>query len=55
MDKCKELVCQHVEPVQKIFEKEFRKVDEIEQVPDFNSKKDTLFKARRAYINVFKN
>lgn len=29
-------------------------MDEIQQVPDFNSKKDTLFRARRKYLNVCK-
>lgn len=52
MDKCKKLVCQKAKPVQKIFEKEFGRMDEIEQIPDFTSKKDTLFRARRKYLNV---
>lgn len=54
MDKCKKLVRQKAKPVQKIFEKEFANMDEIQQVPDFNSKKDTLFRARRKYLNVCK-
>lgn len=54
MDRCKKLVRQKAKPVQKIFENEFGKEDEIEQVPHFNSKKDTLFRARRKYLNVCK-
>lgn len=52
MDKCKKLVCEKAKPVQKIFEKEFEKMDEIKQVPHFSSKKDTLFRARRNFFKV---
>jgi hypothetical protein len=54
MDKCKKLARQKAKLVQNIFEKAIREVDEIQQVPDFNSKKDTLYRARRKYLNVCK-
>lgn len=52
MDKCKDIVCKNYEPVQKIFEEQFRETYNEDFVPNFQSKKDTLRRARRHFLNV---
>lgn len=49
MDKCKNIVRSKFTPVKKVIEKQFRKCTNLKVVPSYDSKKDTLYRARRKF------
>jgi hypothetical protein len=60
LNACKEEVCNNFEPVQKIYEKHFERLknnctsDDVEDIPHFSSIKDSLFAARKTYLQTKK-
>lgn len=57
MDKCKQDVCKDFGSVQKIFEKnleDLRNHQNVEEIPEFRSKKTACYKARKDFLNVSK-
>lgn len=54
IDECKKQACRKYTSIQKIFEKEFSREcnSDIENIPAFVSKKDTLYRARRIFKKI---
>lgn len=58
VDDCKKKVCHNFGSVEKIFEKRFQKLkknckaDDITHIPNFSSKKDCLYAARKSFLET---